>query len=728
MLARVFRWVRPGRRPRAGGDGSTAEVAMSAPAPVPDRPAEPFDPRWRGMLKQRVIIVLSVLCVWTAGIEARLIHLQIFRHRDMVKLALHQQHQLFTLKAPRGDLVDRHGNLLAYSVAGSTVVADPEAIDDADSTAAAVCQALGDCTLAKRASLLKSLTKDGSFAFLSRQVSPEQASRIDALKLDGVRIMPEPRRYYPKVELAAHVLGFVGVDNIGLAGVERAFDKVIRGRDGLMQFEVDARRKRMDSKIQQVPEGGATVELTIDLYLQHIAERELRAGVEESKSRGGTAIVMDPYSGEIFALTSYPTFNPNAFQQSTDEEKRNRAIQDVYEPGSTFKIVTASAAFEEHVLKIDDLIDTNPGVITFPGRKPITEDKHHNYGVLSVEDVVVKSSNIGAIKIGLRVGADRMSRYIRRFGFGQTLLPDLRGESQGIVWNPAKLTDSALASMSMGYQVGVTPLQMVSAASVVANGGTLYEPHLVRAIVHQDRREVIPPKPLRRVISPETAAMLTTIMEGVVERGTGKKAALDDYQVAGKTGTAAKLVDGHYSHTDYNVSFVGFVPSRRPAFAILVVVDTPHNGSPYGGTVAAPIFHRIAEAALRQAAVPATINPPPVILASDTSEEAPPQIPGPAVGPAPAGADAQSVMPDVRGKSAREALRVLGAAGLSVQVSGSGLVATQSPDPGQPIATGDAGVLELRRTLPAPKPATVPARVPAAGDAPALHAPQQGGL
>jgi cell division protein FtsI/penicillin-binding protein 2 len=724
MLARVFRWARPGRRLRAG-DVSAVDIPMSArPLPAGDRPG---DARWRGALRQRIVVVLCGLSLWSVGIEARLIHLQIFRHEDMQARAIQQQHQLFKLIAPRGDLVDRNGNLLAYSVAGSTVVADPEAIDDADGTAAAVCRALGDCTPAKRASLLKSLTKGGQFAYLSRQVSPEQANRVDALKLDGVRIMPEPRRYYPKVELAAHVLGFVDVDNNGLAGVERAFDKVIHGRDGLMQFEIDARRKRMDSKIQQTPEPGATVELTIDLYLQHIAERELRAGVEETHSKGGTVIVMDPFSGEILALASYPTFNPNSVQQSTDEEKRNRAIQDVYEPGSTFKIVTASAAFEEHVLKIDDVIDTNPGVITFPGRKPITEDKHHNYGVLSVEDVVVKSSNIGAIKIGLRVGADRMSRYIRRFGFGQALLPDLRGESTGIVWNPVKLTDSALASMSMGYQVSVTPLQMVSAASVVANGGTLFEPHLVRAIVHQDRREVIPPKPLRRVISANTAALLTQIMEGVVERGTGKKAMLDDYQVAGKTGTAAKLVDGHYSHTDYNVSFVGFVPSRRPAFAILVVVDTPHNGSPYGGTVAAPIFNRIAEAALRQAAVPPTINPPPVILASDSSDESAPQIPtAPVETPSPT-ADGQPVMPDVHGMSAREALRKLGAAGLKVEVNGSGLVATQSPDPGQPISSGTACVLELRRTPPTPKAATVPARTPA-GDSPAPRPQQQGGL
>jgi len=492
---------------------------------------------------------------------------------------------------------------------------------------------------------------------------------------------------------------------------------VIRGREGHMLLQVDARRKRLDSRVQDAPQAGATVQLTIDLYLQHIAERELRAGIEESHSKGGTAIVMDPHTGEILALASYPTFNPNAFQQFSDDEKRNRAIQDIYEPGSTFKIVTASAGFEEGVWHVDDQIDTSPGRITF-GSRVIKEDKGHNYGVLSFEDVIVKSSNVGAIKIGLRVGGDRMGRYIRRFGFGQTLLPDLKGESAGIVWNPAGVSDSALASMSMGYQVGVTPLQMATAVSAVANGGTLFEPHLVREIVRPDRREMVPPKPLRQVINANTAATLTTIMEGVVLRGTGKKAQLDDYQVAGKTGTAAKLVDGRYSHSDYNVSFVGFVPSRRPVLTIIVVVDTPRNGSPYGGTVAAPIFHRIAEASLRQLAIPPTINPPPVILATDEDSPGPSETTGADLGHAAAQETGSPVMPDVRGMSAREALRVLGAAGVTAQIHGSGLVEMQTPVPGAPIENGASSVLELRRTMPAPRAVPASAETPQSPRAP----------
>ncbi len=691
------------RRDRAAAASSAVARAVAASAPSEAAPGalpdDDFEACWRGALRGRVLVVLGALALWTAGLEARLVQLQVVQHKDMVALAARQQKREIELVPPRGDIVDRNGELLAYSVDGQALVADPNAVDDAGGTAARVCHALGDCDAEKLAGLRRSLARRSAFAYLDRQVSPDQATRLDALKLPGVRLIPEPRRYYPKLELAAHVLGFVGVDNEGLGGVERTYDDVVRGTAGRMLLQVDARRKGMDARVQQSPAPGATLELTLDLYLQHIVERELRAGVEASRARGGSAVVMDPRNGEILALASYPTFNPNAFQEFSDDQKRNRAIQDIYEPGSTFKIVTASAALEDGVFRIDDLIDTNPGVIAFPGRKAITEDKHHNYGVLTVEDVVVRSSNIGAIKIGLQVGAERMGRYIRQFGFGQALLPDLSGQSRGIVWNPANLNDSALASISMGYQVGVTPLQMATAASIVASGGMLYRPHVVRAVVRDDVREPVPIKPLRRVISQRTAAMLTTIMEGVVERGTGKQARLDNYPVAGKTGTAAKLVGGRYSATDYNVSFVGFVPSRAPALTILVVIDTPRNGSPYGGTVAAPIFRRIADAALRQMGVPPTIHPAPVVVANSS----PALDAGPAAATAgrptvvPAGG--APVMPDVRGLSARQALRALNGAGLVVRLRGNGIVAAQEPAPGQPIETGMSTELALERRV-----------------------------
>jgi cell division protein FtsI/penicillin-binding protein 2 len=402
-------------------------------------------------------------------------------------------------------------------------------------------------------------------------------------------------------------------------------------------------------------------------------------------------------TGEILAEASYPPFNPNLASQYTDNERRNRAVQDLYEPGSTFKIVTASAALNEHLFTTSDLIDTNPGTITF-GSRVIGEDKGHNYGVLSFEDVIVKSSNIGAIRIGLRVGADRLMQYVKRFGFGQRIAADIAGENAGLVTPLAKLNDGAIASMSMGHQVGVTPIQMASAASVVANGGLLMEPHIVRAWIHDGVREEVAPKVVRRVIDPATAATMTSIMEGVVASpgGTGHEARLTRYQVAGKTGTAQKVERGGYSDVDYNVSFVGFVPSRKPVYTILVVVDSPSNGPKYGGRVGAPAFRRIAEAALEYAGIAPTINPTaPVIVASDHQ---PVQPPSRQESPVITLVGGRPVMPDVRGMTLRNALRLTSRLGLTMTSEGDGVVVAQSPAPGEFLAESGRGSIQLRRT------------------------------
>ena len=356
---------------------------------------------------------------------------------------------------------------------------------------------------------------------------------------------------------------------------------------------------------------GSSLELTIDTYLQHMAERELHAGVIANRAAGGTVIIMNPRTGEILAMANEPTFDPNAYRDSNDLARRNRAVQDLYEPGSTFKVVTASAAIEEHVMPVDAPIDVSSGLIKI-GSRVVHDD--HRYGTLSFADVIVKSSNVGAIKIGFKLGTERLSDFVKRFGFGRASSPDFPGENSGIVWNPAKWTDSALASVSMGYQIGVTPLQMVAAVSAIANGGELVEPRVVGAVYRDSRRYPVTPKVVRRAISTETAATLTTIMEGVVERGTAKAAQIPGYTVAGKTGTAHKLVDGHYSKSDYNASFVGFIPSRNPAVAIIVVTDSPHAGTYYGGSVSAPIFKRIAEATMRRLAIPPSIDPAPAVL------------------------------------------------------------------------------------------------------------------
>ena len=658
----------------------------------------PNDPNWRAVMQRRLLVVAGALVLWVAGIEARLIVLQIVQHDELVARAERQQMSTVPAPAKRGEIFDRNGRLLAYSVDADTIYAVPTEIGDAVKTASALCEALDDCTKKSREELKERLSSDRAFVYVKRRATPTQAKRVLALDLDGIGFRKESKRFYPNRELAANLLGYVGVDNVGLAGVEATYDKTVRGREGKVLVQTDARR-HVFSRLERSPTAGASIELTIDEQLQYIAEREVRAGVLAARADAGTAVVMDPHTGDILAMASWPTFNPNDYAGASDAERRNRAVQDLYEPGSTFKLVTASAAIEEGVIRPTDMVDVSAGSIRFGHR--VVNDMHR-YDQLSFAEVLIKSSNVGAIKVGLKLGAERMNLYVRRFGFGRPSSPDFPGESPGIVWEASKLNDSALASVSMGYQVGVTPLQMAAAASVIANGGTLYEPHVVRAVVKGNQRTLVPPKAVRRAILPETAATLTDIMEHVVLDGTAKGARLVSYNVAGKTGTADKLVNGRYSPYQQNVSFVGFVPSRNPVLTVIVMVDSPRVGGDTGGAIAAPIFKRIADASLRRLGVTPTINPaPPVIVARNGDENLTP-VTAPMVAPGVVAlpSDAETGIPDLTGMSAREALRELARAGLTARMRGAGVVVEQDPPAGSPLEPGATCTLVLNRRPP----------------------------
>jgi cell division protein FtsI (penicillin-binding protein 3) len=657
---------------------------------------------WRGTLKRRLAVAAAGFVLWTAAIEGRLVYLQVVRHADLAARAERQQMRTVTAPAKRGEILDRRGRVLAYSVDAESIYAVPSEIEQAQKAVAAICGALEDCTAKEREQLLERFGLQRAFVYVRRQVMPEQARRVKALDLEGIGFMKESRRFYPNKELAAHVLGYVGIDSTGLQGIEATYDSLIKGKPGTVLVQTDARRHAF-SRLEKPPTTGASLELTIDEYLQHIAERELKAGVHEFRAASGSAVIMDPHTGELLALANYPTFNPNAFRQASEPARRNRAVQDLYEPGSTFKIVTAGAAIEEKMIRSADSIDVSAGLIRFGGRV-INDD--HKYGVLSFEDVIVKSSNVGAIKVGLRLGPERLGLYVNRFGFGRPISPDFPGESAGIVWDPAKLNDSALASVSMGYQVGVTPLQMAAAVSSVANGGELIEPRVVRAVIRDGKRIPVPRKVLRRTVSAGTSAELTRIMEAVVERGTATRAQLAGYTVAGKTGTAKKLVNGSYlGHTNYNASFVGFVPSRKPVYTIIVLIDSPHAKSYYGGAVAAPVWQRIADAALRHTGVPPTLNTPPPVLM--TRREEPRAVPtslalqtsavSSIIGPVDPRVPG---LPDLRGLSARDAIRTLTRLGLTARVHGTGVVADQRPEPGTPLEGRTSCELWLEREVP----------------------------
>ncbi|HEY7499952.1 MAG TPA: penicillin-binding protein, partial [Vicinamibacterales bacterium] len=661
----------------------------------------PAPPDWRTTIRSRLIVAAAAFALWTAGIEARLLYLQVYQHSDMVARAARQRLNTMDAQARRGDILDRNGKVLAYSVDADSIFADPTEVKDPDRTAMLVCDALERCDSSERQTIAKNLRRSGQFVYIARKVSPDEEQRVRALELKGIGVIKESRRFYPKRELLAHVLGYVGVDNVGLGGLESAYDSLIRGRAGRIQILRDARRNALTSHIEREATAGATLELTIDQYLQNIAERELAVGIAENHASGGSVVMMDPNTGEILAMANAPTFNPNVYSRAAEQSRRNRAVQDLYEPGSTFKIVTASAALEENVMTPDDSIDTGAGVYRIGSRQI---DDMHRYGVLSFTDVIVKSSNVGAVKIGLRLGPEKLGRYVSRFGFGQTLLPDFRGENPGIVWSPTKLDASALASVSMGYQIGVTPIQMASAVSSVANGGTLYEPRVVRAIIKDGQRVAVGHKALRRTISEHTAAQLTAIMEAVVERGTAKRARIDGYTIAGKTGTAHKIVDGRYSPTEYNVSFVGFLPSRKPALTIIVLIDSPHGNGDTGGVVSAPIFKRIAEASLRHLGIAPTVNaPPPVLVAasgSDPDALAPQRVSLPIDLATTLQPARDGVMPDLRGLSARDATRALTSLGMTARLTGSGFVIEHSPAAGTVLVSGTACVLKLGRQPP----------------------------
>lgn len=701
-------------------------TAVSDPLRDVERPDAQFEAAWRSLIKSRLKVMIAVLAVWGVVVEARLVQLQVFRHDYYAGTAREQQIDVLEPDAPRGDIRDRNGQLLAYSIDSEALHADPAIVRDPVAATREICALLGDCSAREQEQFVAKLSKKTSAAGKpirgvelrpARLMSHDAAVRvrqfIDARK--EVRTKDKKRelppwflrsaivRYYPKLNLGAHLIGFVNGDGEGGAGIERRFDQQIAGTKGRVVAHRDANGNSFLEQVERAPVQGASVELTIDLHLQHMAERELKAGIDAAGALAGSAVVLDPHTGEILALANYPTFNPNRFNEASDDQRRNRAVQDIYEPGSTFKIVTASAALNENVLSAATLIDTNPGLIRIGNRKPITEAKGHNYHVLSFEDVIVKSSNVGAVKAGLQIGGDRLMRYVRGFGFGQLLAPDFKGEgeSRGIVTDSTP-DDSAIASISMGYEIGVTPIQIATAASVVANGGLLVQPHLLRAVITNGSRHEVKPNVMRRVISPATAMTLTSIMEGVVERGTGDTAALGRYLVAGKTGTAKKAIRGGYSETDYWVSFVGFVPSRDPVYTILVVIDRPTKLAKYGGVVAGPVFQRIADAALQYAGVMPSIDPAPPIMVPQPRTVAP-VPPRPEAPPVMTNIGGATVMPDLRGLTLRQALRRTSAIGMRLSSDGDGVVVSQSPAAGTPIAPANRGTVQLRR-VPAPPP------------------------
>jgi len=545
--------------------------------------------------------VAALVALWCAAIAVRLVALQVVEHDLYRQKAKRQQQRVVELYPARGTLYDAAGRELAVSIQVESAWADPEAVDDPRATARAVARVVPGVDAGKLALLLADREK--SFAWVARRLDPPVARALAELKLPGISFQRESKRYYPNRELAAAVLGYVGVDNHGLGGLEHFYDDKVTGRAGRRTVLRDARHDfAVDPKLAFAdPEPGYDLYLTLDASIQYLAERELAATVEAFHAKGGSAVVIDPATGAVLAMASYPGFDPNRFTDFPDSAWRNRAIADAYEPGSTFKMITAAAALGANVIDPGDVLDCGLGAITLAG---IRIRDHKPFGLLTLREVIAKSSNVGAIKTALRVGPDRFYGTVRAFGFGQRTGIDLPGENAGLLL-PAKRWTLRGAYVSFGQEISITPLQLALAFAAVANGGTLVRPYLVAAAGSPDGERIVRPGPqvLGRPLSAVTARELERLLEGVVTDGTGKAAAIPDYPVAGKTGTAQKAVDGSYSASRFVASFVGFAPARRPAVVAAVVIDEPRPFY-HGGQVAAPAFAAIIGPTLLYLGVP----------------------------------------------------------------------------------------------------------------------------
>jgi len=544
-----------------------------------------------GTGRARVIVLGALAFLWFGVVLARLVELQVVRHGELAQRAQRQQQRTLEVTPKRGVLYDRNRHELAVSIAVDSVFAIPSEVDDPDTAARRIAPVLG----LEPAAVEDRLRSDRSFVWIKRKLTAEESARVQALSLPGIYTQPEHKRFYPKRELAAHVLGFVGMDEDGLAGLELALDDQIRGRPQRLIVSADGRR-RWFSRRGNVPAEGAGVVLTLDENIQYIAERELAAAIKETRASSGTIIVQAPRSGEILALANWPTFNPNQPAAAPLEHHVNRALSFVYEPGSTFKLVTLAAALEEGLADPSEIIDCQQGAIFIAGHR--IRD-HKPFGLLTFRQVMYESSDVGAIKVGLRLGNDRMYRHIRQWGFGKPTGIELPAESSGILRPASNWSRISIGAVSMGQEVAVTSLQLAAALSAIANGGEWVQPRIVREIFHGQEAQPIPPSRRERILTSGVAEELRRMLAGVVREGTGRSAQPVGYSAAGKTGTAQKIdASGTYSRTDFIASFAGFAPQDDPAITVVVVLDSPRGQHYHGGEVAAPVFRAVVERTL----------------------------------------------------------------------------------------------------------------------------------
>jgi cell division protein FtsI (penicillin-binding protein 3) len=573
--------------------------------------------------KVRFAWVAIFFCLWVGVIGGRLVWLQVLHHAEWIDKAKHQQQRTFEVAPQRGVLYDRNLRELAVTVSVDSIYADPTELGGNRANAAEMLAQIvhtdpGD-SFTSQQQILARFNDSKNFAWVARRVDADTANRVRELNLKGIYLQKEFKRFYPNNDLAAQVLGYVGADDTGLGGLEQEFDDEMHGTPGHMLTAVDAKRHVMGS-VENEPMPGENLVLTIDSNIQYMAERALDEQMVKMKAAHGTVVVQDPHTGQILALAISPRFNPNDSRHMEPGSLTNLAVSDIYEPGSTFKLVTYAAAIDGVGVEPTDMVDCQGGSMTMYGRT-LHDDKADHFGVVSVQYALEHSSDVGAAKMALKTGPDTFYKYIKGFGFGDRSGIELPSETRGLLTAPRKWGSTSILSLAIGQEIGVTPIQLVTMVSTIANGGVYMPPHILLQSTDQTKGDArlqpaafrpanqLPanlPDGAHRVIRELTAAEMRSMMQGVVIEGTGKAAQLNGYSAGGKTGTAEKVdpVTHTYSHTKLVASFAGFAPVSSPAISVAVVIDTPTVGSGYGAETSAPVFQVVAQQVLEYLGVP----------------------------------------------------------------------------------------------------------------------------
>ena len=611
-------------------------------------------------------------------IAGRAFQLQVLQGEKLMRLGERQHLKEWIVLPKRGALLDRAGEPLALSMESQSVYARPHRVQDPDKLSQRLAQILN----LRPADVKQKLTSDKPFVWIKRQVSSPEAEKIQALNPAGIGMFYEPNRHYPQGQLAGQLIGFVGRDSEGLEGLELKYNDYIRGEAGSSITERDALGRRVlvqGVERLRIPPG-SDIHLTLNTSIQHIAEKELEAAILKYRAKAGVAIVMEPFTGEVLALANYPSFDPNNYSKQSAEQRRNRAVTDSFEPGSTFKTILAAAALEEGVVGKEDLFYCEMGKYSYAGK--FIHDTHP-HGWLSFSKILQVSSNIGFTKVAEKLKKDRYFKYIEKFGFGQASGIDVPGEVPGLLRRSETWSAIDLATHAFGQGISTTPMQMVMAYAAIANGGFLMRPYVTRRVVSPQGEIVLENQPhvVRRVISEKSSKSLASMLKDVTnEGGTGVMANVDGFEVAGKTGTAQKAdpVHGGYAAKKRVASFIGFVPANDPRLVALVLIDEPEMNV-YGGVVAAPVFRNIAQAALRHLAVaPQQGAVVPVPPSQSEALLRRPVKPNNSAGMDPGG----DATPDFVGLSLREALEKAQTLKVKLRLQGNGYVVKQSPQAG----------------------------------------------